>query len=54
MNALLNPEVLRAAAEAVIEELKSRAGFDGWWHDIDKDIKEEITEGIAEAIDNSI
>lgn len=38
-------------AEAVIEYLEGKGGFDHWWDDIDSDIKNEIVEGLARLLD---
>ena len=34
-------------AEAIIDMLSSRGGFDGWWGNIDDDTQEEIIEEIT-------
>jgi hypothetical protein len=38
-------------AEAIIDMLSSRGGFDGWWGNIDDDIQEEIIEEITKIIE---
>lgn len=38
------------AAQAVIDELSSRRGFDRWWDDLDHDIQEGIEDALAEKI----
>ena len=37
-------------ANQIIENLKDRAGFYDWWHDIDEEIKSEILMEIANSI----
>jgi len=41
------------AADAVIDELNARSGFDYWWDDIDRDIQDEIRETLAERIEEN-
>lgn len=36
-----------ALADAAISELRSRKGFDRFWDDVDKDVKEELRETLA-------
>lgn len=38
----------------VIDVLDGRGGFDGWWGDIDEDIKDEIRTEIASVVHASI
>lgn len=40
----------KVAADAVIAELSSRKGFNGWWGPIDEDISDEIMDAIAAAV----
>jgi len=39
------------AADAVLDELDKRSGFDYWWDDIDSDIQNEIRDTLAKRID---
>ncbi len=40
---MMNEEPLaRTIVEAVLADLRDRAGFDGWWENIDEDIQAEI------------
>lgn len=38
----------------VIDVLDGRSGFDGWWDDIDEDIKDEIRSEITSVVRESI
>lgn len=52
-NKRLNSELkIKSQVEAlqIIDSLMSRAGFDHWWGDLTEDLREEVLEGIAEAI----
>lgn len=40
----------REAAQAVIDELTDRRGFDDWWFGIDEEIQQEILDTITEII----
>ena len=42
----------KSAAEAIIQYLSDRKGFDGFWDSIDDDIQEEIIDEIAEIIED--
>jgi hypothetical protein len=39
-----------AIAERIIGKLSRRGGFDAWWDDIDRDIRQEIRDEMAELI----
>lgn len=39
---------------AILSELNSRGGFDDWWHNIDEDIQEEITETLVNLLPTNI
>lgn len=41
-------------AQKPISFLSRRKGFDGWWQSIDEEIREEITQEMAERIDEYI
>jgi len=44
----------RVIIKKIIEELKGRGGFDGWWGCVDDDIQNEIKEKLKQiVIDNS-
>ena len=39
-----------STAQKVINALRSRRGFDGWWDDIDGDVQEDIITKISDTI----
>lgn len=41
-------------AERIIEALSSRGGFDGWWDDIDEEMKQEVIAEIDAIVDGSV
>jgi hypothetical protein len=47
------PDRAKAAAEAVLDDLNDRSGFDHWWGDIDGDVQREIRGELAKTIDNA-
>lgn len=44
----------KAPAQKIITALLKRKGFDWWWQDIDEENQEEITQELAEIIDEHI
>jgi hypothetical protein len=36
----------------VLDNLKCRGGFDGWWDNIDEDIQDEIIEELEQTVTN--
>lgn len=36
---------------AIINELCDRCGFDNWWDDLDRDIRQEIREKLTDIIE---
>jgi hypothetical protein len=44
------PDKALAAARAVLIELAGRKGFDYWWEDIDRNVRREIRDALAERI----
>lgn len=39
---------------AILEELRSRKGFDWWWDELDKDIQQEIREALMVIVDQKL
>ena len=39
-----------ATVDAIISELLGRGGFDAWWYDVDRDIRDEIKEELGKVI----
>lgn len=43
----MEPDTARRIVNAVLNNLNGRAGFDGWWDDIDPETQEEIRESLT-------
>ena len=41
-----------AIADAVLEVLNRRKGFDHWWYDIAEDVQQDIREALAARIED--
>lgn len=39
---------------AILEELRSRKGFDWWWNDLDEGIQREIREELMVIVDRKL
>jgi len=46
----MNNQLSLHVAEAVIQELQSRLGFDEWWLELEPTIQKEIKKELADAI----
>lgn len=46
--------ISRVITASLLSELGDRAGFDGWWGDIDDDIRQEIVCTLEEIVDGRV